>query len=133
MHSSGELGIQLATMLHLGAVLPNLTFTADAHYHHLTDDIIEGGRMAYRNGAIAVPQGPGLGVRLDRDRVERYAELFRRHGGYPYDRDPQRPDWFAVTPNSRWADPAISSAYAIDTGLTPSGVRSTTSIDGVTS
>jgi glucarate dehydratase len=42
VHSSGELGIQLATMLHLGAVLPNLTFDADAHYHHLTDDIIVG-------------------------------------------------------------------------------------------
>jgi len=34
VHSSGELGIQLATMLHLGAVIPNLTFAADAHYHH---------------------------------------------------------------------------------------------------
>ena len=44
VHSSGELGIQLATMLHLGAVLPNLSFAADAHYHHLTDDIIVGGR-----------------------------------------------------------------------------------------
>ncbi|HMR32837.1 MAG TPA: enolase C-terminal domain-like protein [Geminicoccaceae bacterium] len=121
VHSSGELGIQLATMLHLGAVLPNLTFTADAHYHHLTDDIIEGGRMPYRNGAIAVPQAPGLGVRLDRDRVERYAELFRRHGGYPYDRDPQRPGWFAITPNSRWADPGIASAYTVENGLTGLG------------
>src|SRR6201999_4344666 len=45
VHSSGELGIQLATMLHLGAVIPNLSFAADAHYHHLTDDIIEGGLM----------------------------------------------------------------------------------------
>src|ERR671919_1100113 len=60
MHSSGELGIQLATMLHLGAVLPNLSFSADTHYHHLTDDVIEGGKMAYRDGAIAVPDGPGL-------------------------------------------------------------------------
>ncbi|MDE3167052.1 MAG: mandelate racemase, partial [Acidobacteriota bacterium] len=33
VHSSGELGIQLATMLHLGAVIPNLSFDADAHYH----------------------------------------------------------------------------------------------------
>src|SRR5438128_4454192 len=29
VHSSGELGIQLATMLHRGAVLPNLTYAAD--------------------------------------------------------------------------------------------------------
>ena len=32
VHSSGELGIQLATMLHLGVLLPNLRFAADAHY-----------------------------------------------------------------------------------------------------
>ncbi|RVN85124.1 mandelate racemase, partial [Sinorhizobium meliloti] len=50
VHSSGELGIQLATMLHLGAVLPNLVFHADAHYHQLTDDIIVGGPMRYQNG-----------------------------------------------------------------------------------
>ncbi len=65
VHSSGELGIQLATMLHLGAVLPNLSFAADAHYHHLTDDIIEGGRLRYEDGAIRVPERPGLGVRLE--------------------------------------------------------------------
>ena len=47
VHSSGELGIQLATMLHLGAVIPNLTFAADAHYHHSMDDVIVGGKMQY--------------------------------------------------------------------------------------
>src|ERR1044071_826394 len=52
VHSSGELGIQLATMLHLGAVIPNLSVAADAHYHHLKDDIIQGGLMPYSDGAI---------------------------------------------------------------------------------
>src|SRR6266446_10070429 len=93
IHSSGELGIQLATMLHLGAVLPNLTYAADAHYHHLVDDIIVGGKLAYRNGTIAVPDGAGLGISLDRDKLEQYAALYRRVGGYPYDRDPGRPAW----------------------------------------
>jgi glucarate dehydratase len=96
VHSSGELGIQLATMLHLGATLPNLTFAADAHYHHLTDDVITGGKLKYENGAIRVPAGPGLGVRLDRDKVEMYAELYRRLGGYPYDRDPARLGWLRL-------------------------------------
>ena len=85
---SGELGIQLATMLHLGAVIPNLSFAADAHYHHLTDDIIEGGLMPYENGAIAVPDGPGLGVKLNREKLREYSELYQRLGGYPYDQDP---------------------------------------------
>jgi glucarate dehydratase len=105
VHSSGELGIQLATMLHLGAVLPNLSFAADAHYHHLTGDIIEGGLMRYEGGAIRVPDGPGLGVRLDREKVREYSELYKRLGGYPYDQDPARPDWTPLVPNTRWADP----------------------------
>jgi glucarate dehydratase len=105
IHSSGELGVQLATMLHLAATIPNLTLAADAHYHHLTDDIIEGGLLGYRGGRIAVPAGPGLGVRLDREKVRRYAELYRELGGYPYDRDPGRPDWYPLVPNTRWADP----------------------------
>jgi glucarate dehydratase len=105
VHSSGELGIQLATMLHLGAVLPNLTFAADAHYHHLKDDVIEGGKLRYEAGCIRVPDAPGLGVRLDREKVERYAELYKELGGYAYDRDPGRPDWYAMVPNRNWADP----------------------------
>jgi len=108
VHSSGELGIQLATMLHLGAVVPNLSHAADAHYHHLTDDVIQGGLMKYENGSIAVPTGPGLGVELDREKVRQYAELYQELGGYPYDRDPGRPDWYAMVPNERWADPTIS-------------------------
>jgi glucarate dehydratase len=105
VHSSGELGVQLATMLHLGAVLPNLDHAADAHYHHLTDDVVAGGKLPYVDGAIAVPDGPGLGVRLDRDKVARYAELYRELGDYPYDRDPGRPGWYPLVPNDRWADP----------------------------
>ena len=105
VHSSGELGIQLATMLHLGAVIPNLSFAADAHYHHLTDDIILGGKLKYENGAIAVPTAPGLGVKLDRDKVEEYRELYLRLGSYPYDQDPMRPGWTPTIPNDRWSDP----------------------------
>lgn len=105
VHSSGELGIQLATMLHLGAAIPNLTFAADAHYHHLMDDVIVGGRMKYCGGTIAVPNEPGLGVKLDRDKLGEYHELFLRLGSYPYDQDPLRPGWTPLIPNQRWADP----------------------------
>jgi glucarate dehydratase len=105
VHSSGELGIQLATMLHLGAVIPNLTLAADAHYHHLVDDIIVGGKLEYRNGKIAVPNTPGLGVELNREKLRQYSELYKELGGYTYDRDPGRREWYALVPNSSWADP----------------------------
>jgi len=113
VHSSGELGIQLATMLHLGAVIPNLSFAADAHYHHLTDDVIEGGPMPYKNGAIKVPDGPGLGVKLDREKVREYSELYKRLGGYPYDQDPGRPGWTPILPNDRFADPNDARAVHV--------------------
>ncbi|MBJ7603205.1 MAG: mandelate racemase [Candidatus Dormibacteraeota bacterium] len=112
VHSSGELGIQLATMLHLGAVLPNLSFAADAHYHQLADDIIAGGKLAYAGGEIAVPSEPGLGVRLDRERLAHYAEEYQRLGGYEYDRDPARPGWYARPDGRSWADPTMPLCQA---------------------
>ncbi len=105
VHSSGELGIQLASMLHLGATLPNMPFAIDAHYHHLTDDVLKGGKLPYRDGVIRVPEGPGLGIEVDKDKVSHYAEEYRRLGNYAYDRDPRRPEWFPILPNDRWADP----------------------------
>ena len=106
VHSSGELGIQLATMLHLGAVIPNLSVSRQTRIIIiLTDDIIEGGKFEYVNGKIKVPDGAGLGVKLDRDKLNEYAELYKRLGGYAYDQDPLRPDWSPVVPNNRWANP----------------------------
>lgn len=109
VHSSGELGIQLASMLHLGAVLPNLNFAADAHYHHLTDDILKGGKLPYRNGCIDVPTGPGLGVEPCRDKIARFSELYRKTGGYAYDRDPGRPGWYSIWPEKNFANPDVKT------------------------
>lgn len=75
LHSQGELGISMAAQLHLAATLPTLTHAPDAHYHHLTDDIIQGGKLAHTAGGMAVPMKPGLGVALDRDRLAQYHQL----------------------------------------------------------
>jgi glucarate dehydratase len=60
--------------------------------------------MKYEGGSIAVPSGAGLGVKLDREKVGEYSELYKRLGGYPYDQDPLRPGWSPTIPNNRWAD-----------------------------
>ena len=107
VHSSGELGIQLATMLHLGRRPARIcrspptptTTTSPTTSSPAASSPID-------DGSIAVPTGPGLGVRLDREKLGRYDELYRRLGGYPYDRDPLRPGWYPPIPNGRWADPA---------------------------
>jgi glucarate dehydratase len=98
MHSGSEFGVELAAMLHTAATLPEQRFAGDAHYHHLTDDIIEGGLMPYRDGCIAVPTGPGLGVALDEDKMRHYGELYEKKGDYyaRFHADPYRTDWHPV-------------------------------------
>lgn len=61
--------------------------------------------MRFVDGEIEVPKDPGLRVELDRDKLAQYAEHYREVGGYTYDRGPTRPDWYAIVPESRWADP----------------------------
>ena len=100
MHSGAEFGISQAAMLHLAASLPNLVLAPDSHYHHLTDDIIEGGKMKYKNGAMTVPTGPGLGVSLDRDKLARYHELSKRQEMGSWIQDPRKPG--AITMQPKW-------------------------------
>src|SRR5690606_25396593 len=79
-HSLGELGVALAAATHVIASTPNFRYANQAYGALLADDITAGfggGVDAYDDGCIAVPHGPGLGVRLDPDRVDRYAELYR--------------------------------------------------------
>jgi glucarate dehydratase len=102
MHSSGELGISMAAMLHAAAAMPQLAFAADAHYHHLRDDVLMGGKLNYNKGNLSVPQGPGLGVELDPARVAQYHEAYNRLGTYAYTGDPRRPGWVPMIPEHDW-------------------------------
>lgn len=96
MHSGAEFGIELAAMIHTAATIPTMTFAGDAHYHYLTDDIIEGGKMEYHNGCIKVPEGPGLGVTLDEDKMKFYEKYYEQKGDYyaRFHQDPYRPEWY---------------------------------------
>jgi ABC-type multidrug transport system ATPase subunit len=75
MHSDRELGISTAAMVHLACSIPNLTYPIDSHYHDQTDDIITQ-PWVYRDGQFALPTGPGLGVELDRDKLDFYHRYF---------------------------------------------------------
>lgn len=71
MHSNSHLGISLAAMVHLGAALPDMPYALDTHYPWQSDEVVKGGRLKFEDGAVAVPEGPGLGVELDRDALAR--------------------------------------------------------------
>ncbi len=79
-HSNSHAGITMSAMIHLAASIPELTLASDTHYPWLVDgvDIIEGPRLAIRDGAMQVPPGPGLGVTLDRDRLARAHEVYQK-------------------------------------------------------
>jgi len=96
MHSGSEFGVELAAMLHTASTIPTMNFAGDAHYHYLTDDIIEGGPMKYEKGFIKVPEGPGLGVNLDEDKMKFYEKYYEEKGDYyaRFHQDPYRPDWY---------------------------------------
>jgi len=77
-HSLGELGVATYAGAHLLASIPNALYASQAYGSFLADDVIEGASpLPYRNGRLSVPEGPGLGVTLDTERVGRYAEAYR--------------------------------------------------------
>jgi glucarate dehydratase len=80
MHSNSHLGVSLAAMVHVAAAVPELTYACDTHYPWQTEDVIAGGKLPIRGGAVDVPSGPGLGVTLDRDALGRLHERYRGAG-----------------------------------------------------
>jgi len=97
MHSDRELGISTAAMLHFAATTPWITYAIDSHYHDQVDDIITE-PFVYKNGCMKVPDGPGLGVTLDRDKLDRYHAAYKKEGGISEFYDPARPDWVPALP-----------------------------------
>ena len=80
MHSNSHLGVSLAAMVHLAAATPDLTYACDTHYPWKTQDLVAPGVLAFEDGAVAVPTGPGLGVELDREMLAVLHEQYRTCG-----------------------------------------------------
>jgi glucarate dehydratase len=77
MHSNSHLGISLAAMTHVAAAIPNLDHSCDTHYPwNAADDVIVPGALELRDGAVRVPTGPGLGVELDHEALDRLHRLY---------------------------------------------------------
>jgi glucarate dehydratase len=78
MHSNNHLGISMAAMVHLAATTPLLIYACDTHYPWQSEDVIKAGKLQFQNGYMEPPAGPGLGVELDREQLEKLHEHFRR-------------------------------------------------------
>jgi glucarate dehydratase len=107
MHSNSHLGVSLMAMTHVAAASPHLTYACDTHYPWQTaqDEVVVGGRIPFHDGAVRIPDKPGLGVELDYDQLARGCERYRK---IPYrKRDDEAemrrhvdPNWKRVLP--RW-------------------------------
>jgi glucarate dehydratase len=107
MHSNSHLGVSLMAMTHVAAASPNLTFACDTHYPWQTekDEIVVGGRIRFTEGAVEIPDKPGLGVTLDYDQLargrERYEKIpFRKRDDEAEMRKHVDANWKRVLP--RW-------------------------------
>jgi L-alanine-DL-glutamate epimerase-like enolase superfamily enzyme len=70
-HCAHDLGLKTAAMLHVVASTPGFPLANDCTYYGLEDDILESPHRLER-GFMPVPQGPGLGVRVDEAKVQKY-------------------------------------------------------------
>lgn len=76
MHSNSHLGISLAAMVQVAAVLPGLRYSCDTHYPWVEEDVVTAPPI--KGGRAVVSDAPGLGVELDPDRLARMHERWRR-------------------------------------------------------
>ncbi len=79
-HSNNHFDISLAMFTHVAAAAPGDITAIDTHWiwqdgQHLTED-----PLRIVDGAIAVPQVPGLGIRVDSDRLARAHALYQEKG-----------------------------------------------------
>ena len=64
-------GLTTAWSAHFGAVLPGATWAADTDMHQWESQLITP-KIEVHGGYYRVPEGPGLGVAIDQDALERY-------------------------------------------------------------
>ena len=78
----GETGISTLAALQVLATISNITDGNQVMHHLLAEDIVVDGLLTFNEGRILVPEKPGLGIELDRDRVERFARAYKKLGQY---------------------------------------------------
>jgi muconate cycloisomerase len=66
-----ESSIATAAAVHLACAVPNVDWGVSLAHFYLAEDIVRQ-PLAIRDGAVALPSGPGLGVEVDEAAVERF-------------------------------------------------------------
>lgn len=79
-HSNNHFDISLAMFTQVGAAAPGEITALDTHWIWQDGQGLTEEPLQIRDGQIEVPQRPGLGVELNRERVNEAYELYLEHG-----------------------------------------------------
>jgi glucarate dehydratase len=77
-HSNNHFDISLAMFTHVAAAAPGVITAIDTHWIWQDGQQLCKAPLAIKDGAIEVPQTPGLGVQPDMARIEAAHQLYRR-------------------------------------------------------
>jgi glucarate dehydratase len=95
---SGDAGIMTAAYLHVAAAMPWITEPSQSLFRWQMTDVIENGPFRQKNNIVRVPEGPGLGVNLDRSSLERLHRDFVNNGPLDHFHDPLLPGRYRRLP-----------------------------------
>jgi glucarate dehydratase len=79
-HSNNHFDISLAMFTHVGAAAPGNVTAIDTHWIWQDGQALTKEPLKIKDGKIAVPEQPGLGIEIDRDRIDAAHALYREHG-----------------------------------------------------
>jgi glucarate dehydratase len=85
---SGDAGVCTAAYLHMVAAMPHITEPSQSLFRWQIGDVITGGPFRQRDNVVRVPDGPGLGVELDRDALARWHRHYLDNGPMDHFLDP---------------------------------------------
>ena len=80
-HSNNHLDISLAMFTHVGAAAPGAVTAIDTHWIWQDGQRLTREPLRIVDGRIRVPERPGLGIELDRERLADAHRLWREVGG----------------------------------------------------
>jgi len=81
-HACMESALSTLTAAQAAACIPNLTIGNQAMHQLLAETLVASPAPVPFAGALRLPDGPGVGVELDREAVERAHDRYQRQGAY---------------------------------------------------
>ena len=95
---SGDTGIATAAYLHMSAATAWIHQPSQSLFRWQVGDVVQGGPFRQTNDRVRVPEGPGLGIELDREALKVWHDHIVEHGPLDHFHDPAAPGRYRRLP-----------------------------------